>query len=79
MSAFMLVHYSKLSLEEIENENEKEFINITNEDLEFIKNDKISYIKYEEQVNMFFDSYKDEYLSTMCKVLAHIEEKTINF
>lgn len=71
---FMLVNYSKLSLDEIVDK----FVNIRIEDLECMKDDKILYIKYEKQIYSFFRFYIDEYLDTIYKVLARIEEMTIN-
>ncbi|MEA3512677.1 MAG: hypothetical protein U9R37_03655 [Campylobacterota bacterium] len=73
---YLLVKYSNVSSEEIA----KDFVNITIEDLKCIENDKILDIKYEVQVKIFLDNFKEDYLDFMYLYLKECEElKTSNF
>lgn len=67
---YMLVHFSKQDLKEIANE----FVDVTIKDLEMIKNDKTLDLKYDEEIKMFLDYYKEDYLSNTYQCMAASEE-----
>ena len=67
---YMMVNYSALKIEDIASE----FESITLEDLNYLKNDKILEKKYETQIKIFFDQFKDKYMQFIFDYMLKCED-----
>ena len=67
---YMMVNYSALKMEDIV----LQFQNTTLEDLNCLKDDKILEKKYEAQIKIFFDQFKDEYMQFIFDYMLKCEE-----
>jgi len=67
---YMLVNYSGKTIEDISND----FSNITEKDLEYMMDNKILEIKYEDKIRNFFDYLKDGYLSNIYQHIAFADD-----
>ena len=67
---YMMVNYSGKTIEDISND----FSNITIKDLEYMLDNDILEIKYEDKIKRFFDYYKEGYLSNIYQHIAFHED-----
>jgi len=67
---YMMVNYSVLKIEDIV----LQFQGITLEDLNCLKDDKILEKKYDTQIKIFFDQFKDEYMQFIFDYMLKCEE-----
>ena len=67
---YMMVNYSALKMEDIV----LQFQNTTLEDLNCLKDDKILEKKYEAQIKIFFDQFKDEYMQFIFDYMLKCED-----
>jgi len=67
---YMMVNYSALKIEDIV----LQFQDTTLEDLNCLKDDKILEKKYETQIKIFFDQFKDEYMQFIFDYMLKCED-----
>ena len=67
---YMMVNYSTLKIEDIV----LQFQDTTLEDLNCLKDDKILEKKYETQIKIFFDQFKDEYMQFIFDYMLKCED-----
>ena len=67
---YMMVNYSALKIEDIV----LQFQDTTLEDLNCLQDDKILEKKYETQIKIFFDQFKDEYIQFIFNYMLKCED-----
>ena len=67
---YMMVNYSGKTIEDISND----FLNITIKDLEYMLDNEMLEVRYEDKIQRFFDYSKDGYLSNIYQHIAFLDD-----